>query len=97
MGETNDFLDPYEATLYLTVTSSKVIAIQELIQNWDQATYPSIPTSVVKHANKHGFRDKYLRYLCKARNFSKKGSRKKYLPKNIFLMVQQDGIRAMNF
>ena len=45
-----------------------------------KATYPTLPTSIVKQAQKHGFEDDYLRYLRKAANFNKKGSPKKYLP-----------------
>ncbi len=80
MSETPDFTDPYEAILYDRYSPQEADEIQQLIQAWDKATYPTLPASIVKHAQKHGFEDDYLRYLRKAANFNKKGARKKYLP-----------------
>lgn len=48
--------------------------------NWDQATYPTLAASIVKHTQKHGFTGDYLRYLRKAASFNKKGARRKQLP-----------------
>lgn len=72
--------DRYEIILYDRYTYDEIKEIQQLIEAWDKATYPTLSTSIVKHAQKHGFDHDYLRYLRKAANFSKKGSRKKYLP-----------------
>jgi hypothetical protein len=80
MDETLDFTDPYEAILCDHYSSNEVAEIQQLMQTWDKATYPTLPASIVKHAQKHGFENEYLRYLRKAANFNKKGARKKYLP-----------------
>jgi hypothetical protein len=80
MTEKAAFTDPYEVVLYGNYTTDEIAEIQHLIKSWDKATYPTLPTSIVKHAQKHGFEDNYLRYLRKAANFNKKGSRKKYLP-----------------
>jgi hypothetical protein len=80
MDEIPDFTDPYEAILYAHYSSDEVAEIQQLMQAWDKATYPTLPTSIVKHAQKHGFEDNYLRYLRKAANFNKKGAHKKLLP-----------------
>lgn len=72
--------DRYETILYDRYTHDEIKEIQQLIEAWDKATYPTLPTSIVKHAQKHGFDHDYLRYLRKAANFNKKGSHKKYLP-----------------
>ena len=74
------FTDPYEQTLYELYSEVEIAEIKMLMQSWDCATYPTLATSVVKHALKHGFTGEYLRYLRKANNFSKKGARKKQLP-----------------
>ena len=50
------------------------------MESWDKATYPTLATSIVKHAKKHGFEGDYLRYLRKASNFNKRGAKTKYLP-----------------
>jgi hypothetical protein len=75
-----DFTDRYETILYANYTEDEITEIQQLMASWDKATYPTLPTSIVKHAQKHGFDPDYLRYLRKAANFNKKGARKKYLP-----------------
>ncbi|MGD1899321.1 MAG: hypothetical protein ACFB16_20540 [Phormidesmis sp.] len=72
--------DPYEAILFNERSEIEIAEIRKLMCDWDQATYPSIATSIVKHARKHGFAEQYLRYLRKAKNFNKKGARKKRLP-----------------
>ena len=40
-----DFADPYEAVLYRGCTLSEVDEIQQLMQGWNKATYPSKKTS----------------------------------------------------
>ena len=80
MTDNSSATDPYEADLFQNYTDDAIAEIQTLMQSWDQATYPTLPTSIVKHADKHGFVGDYLRYLRKAANFNKKGARKKLLP-----------------
>lgn len=80
MTDPPNFTDPYEAILYDRYTAEEIAEVQQLIAAWDQATYPTLPSSIVKHAQKHGFTEDYLRYLRKANNFNKKGVRKKSLP-----------------
>jgi hypothetical protein len=72
--------DAYEAILFENYTDAEIAEMQALMTDWNQATYPTLATSIVKHAQKHGFADDYLRYLRKAANFNKRGSRKKQLP-----------------
>ncbi|MGV0027581.1 hypothetical protein [Phormidesmis priestleyi] len=72
--DTPDFIDFYEAILYDRYTNEEIVEIQRLMASWDRATYPTLPTSIVKHAQKHGFAGDYLRYLRKAANFNKKGA-----------------------
>jgi ubiquinone biosynthesis protein COQ9 len=76
----NDASDPYEAELFFCYADNEIEEMQALMQSWDQATYSSVPASIVKHAKKHGFSENYLRYLRKAANFNKKSARKKLLP-----------------
>jgi hypothetical protein len=73
-------VDPYEAILFNNYTEAEAAEIQTLSANWDRATYPTLAASIVKHAQKHGFAENYLRYLRKAANFNKKGARRKQLP-----------------
>jgi hypothetical protein len=80
MTDLPDFVDPYETLLYQNYTTEEVTEIQRCMLGWDKATYPTLPTSIVRHSQRHGFEDDYLRYLRKASNFNKKGARKKYLP-----------------
>ncbi|WNZ27569.1 hypothetical protein HJG54_32390 [Leptolyngbya sp. NK1-12] len=70
----------YEEILFNHYTEAEVAEIQTLMTNWDQATYPTLAASIVKHAQKHGFTGDYLRYLRKAASFNKKGARRKQLP-----------------
>ena len=72
--------DPYEKILYEQYSEAEISEIKVLMQSWDRATYPTLAASIVKHAQKHGFTGEYLRYLRKAKNFKKKGARKKQLP-----------------
>jgi hypothetical protein len=72
--------DAYETILFEKYTETEIDEIQVLLSTWDRATYPTIAVSVVKHAQKHGFAEDYLRYLRKAANFNKRGARKKQLP-----------------
>lgn len=80
MSDSPNSVDRYEAILYDRYTHDEINEIQQLMEAWDKSTYPTLPTSIVKHTQKHGFEDDYLRYLRKAANFNKKGSHKKYLP-----------------
>jgi hypothetical protein len=96
MSDLSNSTDRYEAILYDRYTHDEINEIQQLMEAWDKATYPTLPTSIVKHAQKHGF-DDYLRYLRKAANFNKKGSHKKYLPngairwnKGIEFLIERD-------
>lgn len=75
-----NYSDPYEEELFYGYTAEEMVEMQVLMQRWDRATYPTLPTSIVKHAKKHGFSGEYLRYLRKAANFNKKFARKKLLP-----------------
>ena len=76
----SDSIDPYESKLFEGCTEAEISEIQALMNSWDQATYPTLATSIVRHAEKHGFPGEYLKYLRKAANFKKKGARKKLLP-----------------
>jgi hypothetical protein len=76
----SDFTDPYAAILYSSYSSEEIAEIHQRMAGWDKATYPTLPASIVRHAEKHGFAGDYLRYLRKAANFNKKGARKKRLP-----------------
>jgi hypothetical protein len=94
----SDFSDPYEPILYDSYSSEEVAEIQQRMAAWDKATYPTLPTSIVRHAQKHGFEGDYLRYLRKASNFNKKGARKKYLPEGAIrwnkgdeFLIERDG------
>ena len=88
-------IDPYEVQLYVDSSEAKVAESQTLMAGCDKATYPTLPTSIVKHAQKHGFESDYLRYLRKAFNLNKKGARKKYLPdRRTCPMEQSVGIRT---
>lgn len=69
--------DFYQQILFQGYTDEEIVEIQTLMQKWDKATYPSLANSIVDHANRHGFKQNYLKYLRKAANFNKKGSRKK--------------------
>lgn len=69
----------YEDILFEGYSDQDITEIKTLMQNWDQATYPSLAHSIVDHANRHGFKGKYLKYLRKSVNFNKKGSTKKRL------------------
>jgi hypothetical protein len=98
MTDMPDFADPYETLLYQNYTTEEVTEIQQRMLAWDKATYPTLPTSIVRHSQKHGFEDGYLRYLRKASNFNKKGARKKYLPdgairwnKGNEFLIERDG------
>jgi hypothetical protein len=46
------------------------------MQKWERATYPTLAHSIVDHANRHGFKDNYLKYLRKAANFPKRREEK---------------------
>lgn len=72
--------------------------MQTLMMDWNQATYPTLATNIVKHSQKHGFTGEYLRYLRKAANFNKKGARQKRLPdgairwnKGSEFLIERDG------
>ena len=72
--------DPDQQILFEGYTPQEIVEIQTLMQKWDKATYPTLANSIVDHADRHGFQANYLKYLRKAANFNKKGSRKKQLP-----------------
>jgi hypothetical protein len=84
--------DPYEAILFNHSTEAEAIEIRTLMTSWDQATYPTLAASIVKHAQKHGFAEDYLRYLRKAATFNKKGR-----VKSSYQMEQSDGTKDKNF
>jgi glutathione peroxidase-family protein len=90
MTDMPDFADPYETFLYQNYTTEEVTEIQQRMVAWDKATYPTLSTSIVRHCQKHGFEDDYLRYLRKADNFNKKGARKKYLPDGAIRWNKED-------
>ncbi|NEO16981.1 MULTISPECIES: hypothetical protein [unclassified Moorena] len=75
-----DRSDPYQQILFAGYTEQEIAEIETLIQTWDKATYPTLANSIVDHADRHGFKGNYLKYLKKAANFNKKGSRKTQLP-----------------
>lgn len=75
--ESTDF---YEQTLLRGYSQEEIKEIQDLMQKWGRATYPTLAHSIVDHADRHGFKDNYLKYLRKAANFHKKGAKKKQLP-----------------
>jgi hypothetical protein len=72
-------LDFYEQILFEGYTDAEADEIEALMVDWGLATYSSIAHSVVDHADRHRFLGDYLRYLRKAKNFNKKGARRKYL------------------
>ncbi|KAM3100911.1 hypothetical protein ACKFKF_10595 [Phormidesmis sp. 146-12] len=80
MTSDDSYLDPYESILFNSYTETEIEEIESLVTAWDKATYPTVAASIVRHANKHGFQNDYLRYLRKAASFNKKGARKKDLP-----------------
>jgi hypothetical protein len=75
-----DKTDSYQQILFEGYTEQEIAEIQILMQKWDKATYPSLGNSIVDHADRHGFKTNYLKYLRKAANFNKKGARKTKLP-----------------
>ena len=77
----NNLDDPYQQMLFEGYTDREIIEIQTLMQKWDKATYPTLENSIVDHADRHGFKANYLKYLRKAANFNKKGARRTKLPK----------------
>lgn len=70
---------PYEEILFKGHTEAEVAEIKILMRNWDKATYATLGNSIVYHADRHNFENNYLKYLRKAKNFNKKGARKKIL------------------
>ncbi|NET55775.1 MAG: hypothetical protein F6K47_06295 [Symploca sp. SIO2E6] len=77
----NNANDSYQQILVAGYSDSEIAEIHILMQKWDKATYPTLANSIVDHANRHGFKGNYLKYLRKAANFPKKGARKTKLPK----------------
>jgi hypothetical protein len=55
----------------------QVQEIENLMDNWGQASYDSVAHCIVDHANRHGFPGEYLKYLRKADHFNKKRSKKR--------------------
>ncbi|BAZ18131.1 hypothetical protein NIES4071_100140 [Calothrix sp. NIES-4071] len=51
-SEANNSPDPYENELYSGYTETEIREIQSLMAYWDRATYPTLATSIVKHARK---------------------------------------------
>jgi hypothetical protein len=97
-GQPSNYIDPCEIELFEGCTEAEISEIQALMDSWDQATYPTLATSIVRHAEKHGFPGEYLRYLRKAANFKKKGAHKKLLPdgairwnKGAEFLIERDG------
>jgi hypothetical protein len=72
--------DVYESILFDRYTEAEITEMLTLMSNWDRATYPTLAASIVKHAQKHGFIDDYLKYLRKSVSFNKKGATRKQLP-----------------
>ena len=72
-AELPNSFDPYANELYSGYTEAEIAQMQTLMAEWNQTTYPTLATSIVKHPKKHGFTREYLRYLRKASNFNKKG------------------------
>jgi len=70
----------YEQILFRGYSQEEIKEIQDLMQNWERATYPTLAHSIVDHADRHGFKNDYLKYLRKSANFHKKGAKKKQLP-----------------
>ena len=88
----------YETILFSGYTAAEVDEIQTLMATWDAATYTSIAHSIVDHADRHGFQTDYLRYLRKAKNFNKKGAKRKTLSdastrwhKGTEFLIERDG------
>lgn len=88
----------YEATLFSGYTDAEIEEMRSLMQAWTVATYTSVAHSIVDHAERHGFQDNYLRYLRKAKNFSKKGANRKSLSdastrwhKGSEFLIERDG------
>lgn len=52
---------------------------KHLLSKWSKGSYDSIIESVIDHANRHGFANKYAQYLRKAAAFNKRGAKKKKL------------------
>jgi glutathione peroxidase-family protein len=71
--------DSYELLLLQGYGESEVAEIQALMTEWDLATYTSVAHSIVDHADRHGFRPDYLKYLRKAHNFNRKRAKQRVL------------------
>ena len=60
--------------LTFSFTNPVSLTLLRMVQD---ISYPTLANSVVNHADRHDFANKYLKYLRKANNFNKKGARKK--------------------
>lgn len=78
--EPSENINFYEQTLFNGYSPAEIEEMQTLMEKWGKATYPTLAHSIVDHAERHGFRANYLKYLRKADNFTKKGAKKKQLP-----------------
>ena len=97
-AEPSNSFEAYANELYLDYTEAEIAEMQTLLADWSQATYPTLATSIVKQAKKHGFTEEYLGYLRKTSNFNKKGARQKRLPdgairwnKGSEFLIERDG------
>lgn len=64
--------------------------MEDLLDDWDKGSFDSVEDSVDYHAEKHGDGDK-KKYLRKARNFNKKGARKKHNSDGTTTYKKKDG------
>lgn len=53
------FDDPYERILFEGYTDSEIAEMQMLMQQWEQATYPTLAHSIVDHADRHSYQGNY--------------------------------------
>jgi hypothetical protein len=90
--------DPYALLLFQGYTESEIAEIQAFMTEWDRASYTSIAHSVVDHAERHGFRPDYLKYLRKAHNFNRKRAKQRVLSdgsvrwnKGIEFLIERNG------
>jgi hypothetical protein len=72
MAEDESIFDPFLRQLLEPYTEAETVEIQEYMNEWDAATYSSIPHSILDHAARKEFDP--LVYLRQAHNFNKKGA-----------------------
>ena len=92
MSDSPNSVDRYEAILYDRYTHDEINEIQQLMEAWDKATYPTLPTSIVKHTQNMALRTTTFAISAKPLTLTKR------VPtRNISPTVRYDGTRTTNF